>query len=95
MDTNPEQISDNVETSPAPSGKGVSIAFTKMIDGAEVKVFLSILEPAGGSKGYTVRLDLLVRVVRKRRRDLDGLSVRVKFWIPLVLLCLPPSKLIK
>ena len=88
-------MSDNVEAPPAPGGKGVGFVFTKMIDGAEVKVFLSILEPTGGSKGYTVRLDLLVKVVRKRRRDLDGLSVRVKFWIPLVLLCPPPSRLIK
>lgn len=95
MNINPEQMSDNVEAPPAPGGKGVGFVFTKMIDGAEVKVFLSILEPAGGSKGYTVRLDLLVRAVRKKRRCLDELSVRVKFWISLVVLCLPPSKLIK
>ncbi|RLE64275.1 MAG: hypothetical protein DRN53_01055 [Thermoprotei archaeon] len=66
LDINPEQISDNVETPPASGGKGVGFVFTKMIDSAEVKVFLSILELAGGSKGYTMRLDLLVRAVRER-----------------------------
>ena len=75
LDVNPKQISENVEkargelgwnieTPPTPSGQGIGFVFTKMIGGAEVKVFLGILEPAEeeeGGEGYTVKLSLLVR----------------------------------
>ncbi len=75
LNLTPEQVSDNiekvknelgwdVETPSAPKGRGIVFIFTKMIDGAEVKVFLGVAELESCGE-YTVKLGLLIRGVEE------------------------------
>lgn len=84
LNVTPKQICDNVERvkselkwdvkenplPPSLSGKGIEFIFTKTISGAEVKVFISILELASIGESYTVKLGLLVRGVEEMSDEL-------------------------
>ena len=60
---------------PVPSGRALGVVFLKTIDGAEVRVFLSVLEPADRGRGCTVELGLLIKGVDEVS---DELASKVK-----------------